>query len=270
MTTKVKTKPKQIDKVVVGGFVNELMAALAFASPAIAQEVTRPYLCGVRIDFIPGHVAIVATDGHRLHCTKIEGNWAGDTGRAAFVPHKTVKAIIKAFYSVKAQRGGTKHGSFLTWSLDYSTGTLKIGAQTFGCEEAQLDWQRVIPRDPQLFASFHSVHAQHICDAAQAVDAPVKFSIDNSVPENKLCLSAKRHSSQSKSAPKDNVLRMHALVDAVVGAATHDTAFNPRYLKHAFAVLGTGIYMYQEGYGCPAKFTAGDSNQFVVLMPMRV
>jgi DNA polymerase III sliding clamp (beta) subunit (PCNA family) len=61
--------------------------ALSWVLPATSKDPTRPHLSGIYFD----NEAVVATDGHRLHLSRLEGMDSGPT----LVPAKAISSLIK-------------------------------------------------------------------------------------------------------------------------------------------------------------------------------
>lgn len=82
---------------------HEFCAALAGCERAIADQETRPYLCGVFLHRLDDGLGFVATDGHRLHklatdLPEIAGKLATESGMpGVIVPDLAVARIQKLF-----------------------------------------------------------------------------------------------------------------------------------------------------------------------------
>ena len=97
-----------------------LAKTLTAAGLAMSSDGTRPHLCALLIEILPtGQVALVATDGHRLHRVIIPVQDIGDA-RQILLHAADVKALVKLLRSAPKETP-------VRFSADLRTVTIKIG-----------------------------------------------------------------------------------------------------------------------------------------------
>lgn len=270
-----KRKVEALPLPVVGGKVGDLVKALRFAVVAASQEKTRTYPVGVRIDCDSRGVHIRATDGHRMHVTRFPGTWAdGCASALALLKTDDVRAILKAFGTVKAQRAGTRYGPELAWRIDYATLKLEIGDKAWQCEAGSIDLDRVVPHEPETVFSCYGDQLQPFLIAASAAcRGAFKITAQNNSDGESLKLEAfaysdSKHGNNCRTDITSTIDRA-----SVNQGLDREMGFNPRYVLdviNGFGPKNPMLIVRQHDSSSPAILSAGDKDQFVVLMPCRV
>jgi DNA polymerase-3 subunit beta len=90
-----------------------------FVESSASQDETRPHLAVVRVEYQGSSVKLVATDGHRLHVTTINGTGEADTGASPSVPAAGAGLIL----DLCKVSNGTAPTVTLGHAADYTTFT---------------------------------------------------------------------------------------------------------------------------------------------------
>ena len=260
--------------------VEPFREATRIVKPAISTEGVRYYLQGIFFEAVgKEEMQMTATDGHRLHSTKIwaEGIDKTDTALSVIVPAVTVNVVDKWLgVVVKAWKksGGTAP------MLDVQIGKAGInfvcGATTIRSkivDGTYPDWRGVIPRKPEgkgkevipwkqtsIIAELSDVEAaiKRVANLRNGSFQGVKFSFTKGI-----CVLSRR---DPDTGTVSDTIKCDYAADAF------EITFNGRYVRDILDVLNDGkIVLKVTNSSSPAVWEkARSALPLIVLMPMRV
>ncbi len=238
-----------------------LARVLATVSFAISTEETRYYLNGVFMHHDEGHLAFVATDGHRLALMKLEAPEGSDGVPGIIIPRRTV-ALLQHFaegdeeivlkLSERKMRIVLPDGTSITSKLIDGT---------------YPDYQRVIPVDND---KFYTVDRAGLADAINRV----------STVSSERGRAVKCSFGQSELKMEVNNPDSGQAEDSIVVNDGHDDevtiGFNHKYCLDVLGAVSAKDMRFElSDPGAPCKVSPvgaddGDVPPLFVIMPMRV
>ena len=143
----------------------DFYSALRRVAPAISKEETRYYLMGVSLDFVDGHLVMVATDGHRLHKVVLHHvKRPEDWVEGCILPANLVKRVL-AIRPLKSD--GT-----VSISIDRSAVTVSLAGTSLTdqlIDGTYPDWRPLMKHErPELYLAVNPDYMIALCQAVKA------------------------------------------------------------------------------------------------------
>lgn len=252
------TRPPEGDAVALTLDGEVLAAALGRVAPAISREETRYYLQGIHAAVDGKFLELTATDGHRLHHTRVEaddvaGEKSRHGARAVILPRRLVQLLLEATGETVLRIH--EHGVVVAGELGLITSRVIDG--TFP------DWRRVVP--PERGAGLELA-------AAELGGAANRVRVAGESDAIGLRFDAAGVSLQGANAVGEVVETEIAGVAHGDQPDTVETGLRARYLIEAAKVAGSGRVIFQWGQpGEAMRLTVVDRpDDLFVLMPMRM
>jgi DNA polymerase-3 subunit beta len=235
----------------------ELMAALKRVEAAQSTEASRYVLIGVCFEIEPGNVALVATDGRRLHRTNIERGDLGTEKGQFILPSSAVKHLLRMPAVKEADT------VLIEASVKENWAAFRYGPHTLISrliDDNYPNYQAVIRKE-------HKLHAGIVADAFEIALNQVKVACTENSKGVNLTFQNDRLKLKAGNAANGEA---HAdmLVDYPANLETMTIAFDPAYLLDICAMFKgrkLTLGMLDELNG--GNFFEG--NDLAVLMPMR-
>ncbi len=236
------------------GDLSKLIDSVSFA---MAQQDVRYFLNGMLLEMAPEHVRTVATDGHRLAMSTLEGTGSdSDTRRQAIVPRKGVMELARLLdgesETVQLQLGA----NHLTVSTGAYTMTTKLVDGQFP------DYEKVIPADASrsLEGDRHTLRQafQRAAILSNEKYRGVRLTID---PDQ---LTIQANNPEQEEAEE--------VVPVEFQGNQLEIGFNVSYLLDVLSVLETdGVRLSVSDANSSALIEgAGEDRSLYVVMPMRL
>lgn len=246
-------------------FPEDIYEAMRFASYAMYEEGTRYYLMGLHFDARgKDGLWLLATDGHRMHATKLKNSDVG-TFKWRIGP-KDARAILAAMRAKKVR-------AKTPLRIDFSAGSIEVGAARYKMETGAQDFTRIMPRTTDPLATFSATtDLKDFLAAAKTLGRGRALKVERN-DSNSVTLSAKAYL-----GPNENQASISACLTKNVSAADNFAAvgINPGYLADVFAALGWG-YVSMLGDptypGAPLQFerrTTNGPERMCIMGPMRI
>lgn len=232
----------------------ELRDLLAFVAPGMSEEATRYYLNGAFIHVADGHLAAVATDGHRMHVAKLAA-WHGLDFKGQIIPRDTVGDIL-------AMLAAPVEG--FAFAVSETGVTLKAGPFSLSSKIVDAsfpDYTRVVPSRPKHTVEMVSADLDGALAKAVAIkgrNGMARLTFGADVVE----VSAKTLGGASMSAE----------IAAPGCGHGFEVGFNVSYLRDALKVTeGERVAFRFDGPADPFTITAAnsDGSRLVVIVPLR-
>lgn len=247
-------------------FPESMYEATRFASYAMCEEETQPYLQGLHFDARgKGGLWLLATDGHRLHATRL-----GDTDFGTWkwrIENKDVRTVLAAMRTKKVR-------AKTPLRIDFSAGQFVVGANRYAMhnDHGQLDFQRVMPREKKPLVTFsHAIDMKDFLAASKTLTrGPVKITRgeeDSVTLGSSAAIGRRAHKA---------ALTMTLAADVACGEGFQAVGVNALYLADAFAALGWGYVSVKgdpEYNAAPLLLecrTINGPERLCVIMPMRI
>ena len=121
-------------------FISMISSMIEKSSFAVSKDESRACLCGILWEIESGKTAMIATDGHRLGSSIVQGAFSVDEKSSIVVSPKSVIHIVKIFGETKDQTIHIQLGEkYVIFSKDGLTLCSKL------IEDIYPDYRRVIP-----------------------------------------------------------------------------------------------------------------------------
>lgn len=245
----------------------DFIESLRKVRPAISTEETRYYLNGLYFDFGANSgrdLALVATDGHRLHRMIYPGfvSWevpkpgkyrCHNSEMCAIVPRQAIDILL-------AHKGGDWQATFGDASAEFIDRSTGFRLVTKIIDGTYPDYHRVIPREDRRAPAIHG-NAKTMLQVVKGFNS----------------YGTERSKSMKIEGPMLSMQQGDlAAMEAVwpVGSPTeypYEFGFNQRYLRDVLeACGGAGVTMQMHDPASPARFICADERFTAVLMPLRV
>lgn len=229
--------------------------ALAYAHHCVSTEKTRYYLNGVCIDAKDGKSGLVATDGHRLACHKLDGDLSAFDGR--IIPRATVAALLR----MPSPKAMAVSGLKIMFRFDGITIKTKTIDGTFP------GWRRVVPKKETATQTI-TVDRVKLERAVRRLNAAMedRSGVAIAYSHGRVAVGA------SLGGGKDTTAVEH-IPDVKLSSGTGSIGFNGQYLATALDQSrgSRRVSLRIVDGGSPMVIT-GDAkaDAFLVVMPMRV
>jgi DNA polymerase III subunit beta len=227
-----------------------LRDALAWVLPAASADMTRPHLTAVYFD----NEAVVTTDGHRLHLTRLEGLNAGPTA----LPARAIGALCRILRDAGRVAAHRAEKGFIRFTAGAWELTTTIMTERFP------PYEMVIP--PASFESFHAVvEVARLTEALKRLpraragrNVAVKLRVNGQI------FLERDTGEGSSSAGVPLVQSTHTGADFEMGV-------DGRYLLDALAVDDEVVTSRFGGPLDPIRVEIGaDAHKLAILMPMHL
>ncbi len=247
-------------------FPENLYEAMRFASYAMCKRHGHPHLQGLHFDARgKGGLWMLATDGHRLHATKLVntdfGTWKWR------IETKDVRTVLAAMRTKKVR-------AKTPLRIDFSAGQFVVGANRYAMhnDHVQLDFQRVMPREQKPLVTFsHAIDMKDFLAASKTLTrGPVKITRGE---EDSVTLGS---SAENGRRAHKTALTLTLAADVECGEGFQAVGVNALYLADAFAALGWGCVSVKgdpEDNAAPLLLecrTINGPERLCVVLPMRI
>lgn len=222
--------------------------ALDRVSPAMAVNDVRYYLNGVHLCFNSGKLDVVATDGHRLHMTTMQGDW-GD--HAVTLPNDAVRPVAALM------TGGGVGLMLGENSLQASSGGRSVSVKLV--DGKYPDYNRVIPRQNNNHVEFTR---SELAGAVQRVKllSNEKYKGMKFVVSGGECTLTGQNISNEES---------FETVPVVYSGPDIEAGFNADYVADVLSVVESDQVAFEFGEGM-AGVVVNDGDLTAVVMQMRI
>lgn len=227
-------------------------------APSISNEETRYYLNGPFLHIRDENLIAVATNGHTL-CKSIAGFLPDglDNYEGQIIPSKTVMAFLAA---------SKKHES--TWQCSVSHGKIRFDNEKITIVSKVIDgtfpdYSRVIPKDAKTKIKFNASDFSRMIKRVAAVSIEKTKAIALTINEDTIAAEImQRGEGTSTDAIESKI---------ITGEHGLRIGFNSDYLTVMMdKIESKEAFLHVEDASTPGKITAENSDDFSIIMPMRV
>ena len=246
-------------------FPENIYEAMRFAAPAMCEEETRPYLQGLHFDSRADGLWLLATDGYRMHATKLT-----DTKLPAFKWRIGTQDVRRILADMRAKKVRAK----TALRIDFAAGQVTVGASRYAMhnDHGRLNFQRILPRETKPLVTFsHTIDLKDFLAAAKHLTRGA-VRIERG-PDDATSLSCQTVIGKGEGKA---TMALTLTEGAANGEGFKAVGVNSTYLADAFAALGWG-YVSVKGdpdYGAAPMLierrTTSGPERYCVIMPMRI
>jgi len=233
----------------------QLLGLINQTSFAVSVEETRYNLNGIYLHEKNKELLAVATDGHRLACTKIVLPEGAKDIPGVIIPRKTIGEVAK----LAGESVETVHISLSANQIRFKMNDVELSSRLV--DGTYPDYEKVIPANNDKTLEADAKALANVIERVSVVSEKSR-GIKLSLRENLLQVSA---TAVDEGSAEDEL-------DAVYTGEELDIGFNFRYLLDILAqIKGQNVKMLlQDGVSPVILQDAADSSSLFVLMPMRV
>ena len=233
----------------------QLLGLINQTSFAVSVEETRYNLNGIYLHEKDGKLVAVATDGHRLACSKAALPDGAKDMPGVIVPRKTIAEVAK----LAGENSDTIHISLSANQIRFKMNDVELSSRLV--DGTYPDYEKVIPTNNDKALEADTKALADVIERVSVVSEKSK-GIKLSLRENLLQVSA---TAVDEGSAEDEL-------DAVYTNEELDIGFNYRYLLDILAqIKGQNVKItLQDGVSPVILQDAADSSSLFVLMPMRV
>ena len=233
----------------------QLLALINQTSFAVSVEETRYNLNGIYLHEKEGKLVAVATDGHRLACTKVALPDGAKDIPGVIIPRKTIGEVAK----LAGEGVESLHISLSANQIRFTMNDIELSSRLV--DGTYPDYEKVIPTGNDKMLEADAKALANVIERVSVVSEKSR-GIKLSLRENLLQVSA---AAVDEGSAEDEL-------DAVYTGEELDIGFNFRYLLDILAqIKGQNVKMtLQDGVSPVILQDAADTTTLFVLMPMRV
>ena len=248
----------------VEGTVGDLMDALRFVIPAAAKDEPRLYLNSVLLEMDHSGTHAVATDGFRLHFSKIASDKNNSLMRV-LIKRQDAARLLKEFGSI-VHRGASYAIDFASQCLtvkDVTVHNMDIGDFIYP------DWRRVVPENTeQVFRVPNARLIPFMKMASSVKGSSGHILFETSDVDGELYLTGTVHPRKEKNG---GVIVLDQRLNDVEVNRNYSVAFKYNYIYDVLKSYDERdqIAMHVTSDSHPVRFDAGDDHSFAVVMPKR-
>ena len=233
----------------------QLLALINQTSFAASVEETRYTLNGIYLHEKDGKLVAVATDGHRLACTKTDLPQGAKDMPGVIIPRKTIAEVAK----LAGENVENLHVSLSANQIRFAMNEIELSSRLV--DGTYPDYEKVIPASNDKVLEADAKALANVIERVSVVSEKSR-GIKLSLHENLLQISA---AASDEGSAEDEL-------DAVYKNEDLDIGFNFRYLLDILAqIKGQNVKMsLQDGVSPVILQDASDATTLFVLMPMRV
>ena len=234
---------------------DQLLSLINQTSFAASLEETRYNLNGIYLHEKEGMLVAVATDGHRLACTKIALPNGAKGMEGIIIPRKTIGEIAK----LATENVETVHLSLSANQIRFKMNDIELSSRLV--DGTYPDYEKVIPANNDKALEADAKVLANVIERVSVVSEKSR-GIKLSLRTNLLQISA---TAVDEGSAEDEL-------DAVYTGEELDIGFNFRYLLDILAqIKGQNVkILLQDGVSPVILQDATDTSTLFVLMPMRV
>jgi len=224
---------------------------------AISNEETRYYLNGIYFHKNEdGHLATVATDGHRLALSQMEIPQAAEAMPGIILPRKAVDELRKLL----DDEDGEVSISLSESRVEFTFGQVRLTSKLI--DGSFPDYNRVIPKANDKILTVDRGLFSAAVDRVSTISSEKSRAVKLSISTNLITLSA--NTPESSSAVEE--------VEVAYEGESLDIGFNARYLLDIAQQIDSDVMQIAlSDAGAPCLLSKPDDRQTLfVLMPMRV
>ena len=233
----------------------QLLSLINQTSFAASMEETRYNLNGIYLHEKENMLIAVATDGHRLACTKIPLPSGAKDMTGIIIPRKTIGEISK----LVTENVETVHLSLSANQIRFKINDIELSSRLV--DGTYPDYEKVIPANNDKVLEADAKALANVIERVSVVSEKSR-GIKLSLRENLLQVSA---AAVDEGSAEDEL-------DALYKGEEMEIGFNFRYLLDILGqIKGQNVKMLlQDGVSPVLLQDATDSSSLFVLMPMRV
>lgn len=245
----------------VEGTVGDLMDALRFVIPAAAKDEPRLYLNSVLLEMDHSGTHAVATDGFRLHFSRIASDKNNSLMRV-LIKRQDAARLLKEFGSI-VHRGAS-------YAIDFASQRLTVKDVTVhNMDFIYPDWRRVVPENTeQVFRVPNARLIPFMKMASSVKGSSGHILFETSDVDSELYLTGTVHPRKEKNG---GAIVLDQRLNDVEVNRNYSVAFKYNYIYDVLKSYDERdqIAMHVTSDSHPVRFDAGNDHSFAVVMPKR-